>query len=173
MSVTNMFFLKIKLLKLRENGKTSKPVCQMADQILVSLNTFIEDFKLAEGHHPKTYDETIAEFLSKFYAAWNCPIAWRIEMQSYDDFLAFEEEGGVTFENPFYQPESRISQPFLYSPADGLTKIDVGFLWSWALEAVVPGKKAVEKETPEDFNFREALANNVPFFDDPKDEVIN
>jgi hypothetical protein len=120
----NEFLIYIKLL---QTGKCVAPPCELQPQIAVNLFYYIEGFKRETEHHPDSYKKAVAEILNNLYQAYQTPLGWSIEMQSFDEFLS---EG-----NDFYQPKKRYSKEFLFSPAIGKTKIEIEFMWQWVIES--------------------------------------
>lgn len=123
----NEFLIYIKLLPINpETGVTFIAPCEMQPQIAVSLFYYLEEFKRDETHNSAAYKSAIEEILNKIYTAYQTPLGWLIEMQSYDEFFAMD--------NPFYQPEKRLSEEFFFSPSHDQTAIDIEFMYEWSLE---------------------------------------
>lgn len=125
----NEFVIYIKLLPINpETNRTYKPPCETQPQIAVNLFYYLEEFKRNESHNSDAYKDAVREILEKTYSAFGVPLGWLIEMQSYDEFFALDNE--------FYQPEKRHSTEFFYSPLHGSAEIDTSFLYNWSLETV-------------------------------------
>jgi hypothetical protein len=128
-SITNLFLMEVKFLRLDENGKTLMPVCEMPGHCVFFLSNYIWTFENLEEDNFEAYREAITNILANLYAVWKCPLAWELQMQTFDQFLAED--------NPFYKPAVRRSKPFAFSPENGQTEIKVEFLKLWASAAGV------------------------------------
>ena len=125
----NEFLIYIKLLAIDpETGKAFAPPCMLQPQLVFNLFYYIEEFKRDQSHNPAAYKNAIEEILKNIQSSFGVPLGWMIEMQSTDEFFALD--------NPFYQPEQKFSEEFLYSPDLGKTEINVEFMWDWAVSAV-------------------------------------
>ena len=125
----NEFLIYIKLLTINpETGKAFEPPCEIQPQIVFNLFYYLENFKRDKTHNSDVYQNAVREILQKIQTAFNCPLGWMIEMQSYDEFFALDNE--------FYQPKKRYSEEFFYSPLHNSTDINTDFMYEWSLDTV-------------------------------------